>query len=345
MQKQVQLLDCTLRDGGQGLEDLNKNGINTEVFMLEDRKKIAQYLAEAKVDIIELGCMAETDKDTSQYAIYQNIQELSRNKPKKQSQNQMFVGLYIGPDTDVDRIPKRTPEMVDGVRVILRYSELQKSLDYCSALSAKGYDVFVQPMLTMRYTDEELQTVFNAANEMGAYAVYFVDSYGYMDEYDVQRLFQLYDENLSPKIRIGFHAHNNMQMANSNVRSFINCASENRKVIVDSCAIGMGQGAGNMQTELVVPYLNKNYGKVYDLNKVLEVCDLLEKFRVGEMNTWGYSPVRSISAIHKVAYKYAVSMKIKKNMKLSEINRVFEKMPQDLKHRYTDENLEKILLS
>lgn len=344
MQKQVQLLDCTLRDGGQGLEDLNKNGINTDGFMEKDRTEIAQHLANAKIDIIELGCMDETSKDTLKYAIYQNIQDLSKNKPKKQEENQMFVGLYRGPDTDIDSIPRRSPETVDGVRVILRYSELQKSLDYCSKLAEKGYEVFVQPMLTMRYSDDELIKVINAANDMNAYAVYFVDSYGYMDEFDVQRLFKIYNEKLKTKIRIGFHAHNNMQMANSNVRTFINCASANRKIIVDSCAIGMGQGAGNMQTELAVPYLNMKYGKSYDLNQVLEVCELLDKFRIGEMNTWGYSPVRAISAIHKVAYKYAVSMRIKKDMKLPEINYVLERMPQNLKYRYTDENLEKILL-
>ena len=88
MQKQVQLLDCTLRDGGQGLEDLNKNGINTDGFMEKDRTEIAQHLANAKIDIIELGCMDETSKDTLKYAIYQNIQDLSKNKPKKQEENQ-----------------------------------------------------------------------------------------------------------------------------------------------------------------------------------------------------------------------------------------------------------------
>ena len=37
-------------------------------------------------------------------------------------------------------------------------------------------------------------------------------------------------------------------------------------------------------------------------------------------------------------------MRIKKDMKLPEINYVLERMPQNLKYRYTDKDLEKILL-
>lgn len=46
-------------------------------------------------------------------------------------------------------------------------------------------------MLTMRYTKEELKMVIDRANKMGAYALYFVDSFGYMQTTDVERLFGL----------------------------------------------------------------------------------------------------------------------------------------------------------
>jgi 4-hydroxy 2-oxovalerate aldolase len=341
--KNIQLLDCTLRDGGQGLEDLNKNGFKTEVFTKTDRERIANLMAESGADIVELGCMVESNADTTEFAIYQNVEELSKYKPERRHEGQLFVGLYTGPDTDLDKIPVHTPDLIDGIRVILRYSELEKSLNYCEVLARKGYKVFVQPMLTMRYTDEELEYLIDRSNRMGAYALYFVDSFGYMEEADVERLYDFFEKRLSPEIRIGFHAHNNMQMAVQNVKCFLKRGNANRKVIVDSCAIGMGQGAGNMQTELAVALLNEKYGKNYDLNKVLDVCEILAKFRAGEMSTWGYSPVRAVSAIHKAAYKYAVAMRVKKNMSLSQINQVLEKMPQELKHRYTPENLEKAL--
>lgn len=341
MQGMLKVLDCTLRDGGFALEDFAKNGIQTELFTEEDRNRIAENARDAGIDIIEVGCMSKPDS-RSGFAIDRDIESLSQYIPKRTNKNQMYVGLYRGPDTDLDEIPEYSPELLDGVRVILRYSELQKSLDYCAALSKKGYKVFVQPMLTMRYSDDELERIIYAANEMKAYALYFVDSFGYMTEKDIDRLFYYYEEELDSNIDIGFHAHNNLDMAFSNARHFID-KLQNRNRIIDACVTGMGQGAGNLQTELLVDYLNRNYGTEYRFDYILAICDILDKFREHDMKTWGYSPVRLIPAIHNAAYKYAVAMKWRYHMPLAEINRVLSDIPEKLKHRYTRDDLEQIL--
>lgn len=338
----LKVLDCTLRDGGQGLEDLHKNGINVRLFSTDDKTRISDDLRDAGIDIIELGCMAETIDENNGFAQYKGIRELSAAIPQRKNKEQMFVGLYIGPDTDIDKIPPHSPELVDGIRVILRYSELQKSLDYCSSLSKKGYKVFVQPMLTMRYTDDEIDRLICNANEMNAYALYFVDSYGYMSPKDIYRFMDRYNNKLDKNIYIGFHAHNNMDMAFSNACCFIDQLPDRRK-IVDSCALGMGQGAGNLQTELIINHLNSEYGTKYDFDKVLDVCDVIEKFREHDIKSWGYSPLRLIPAIHKAAYKYAVAMRLQYNMSLVEINRKLANMPNELKNRYTPDNLKKFL--
>lgn len=338
----IQILDCTLRDGGQGLENLNANGIKTEYFTGVEKIKIAELVRNSGIEIIEIGCMSKSAHSLEKYAIYKDIEELSKFLPEKPNSNQIFTGLYIDPDTPVSEIPDSSPELVDGLREILRYSQLQLSLEHCKALSRKGYKTFIQPMLTMRYTDDELERLVYCANEMNAYALYFVDSFGYMNEKDVERLYKFYIEKLDPQIRIGFHAHNNMENALPNVRYFIEKLRE-RNRIVDSCVIGMGQGAGNLQTEILISYMNKNYGTTYDFDCILEICDMLEKFRDHDMETWGYSPVRLIPAIHNVAYKYAVAMKLKYNMNLVQINDILSSMPNELKHRYTQENLNKLL--
>ncbi len=342
MEGTLQILDCTLRDGGQGLEDLNSNGIETEIFTESDKHKIAELVRDSGIDIIEIGCMTGAYQGLEKFAIYENIEPLSKYLPERTNPNQIYTGLYVDPDTPIDCIPDYSPELVEGIRVILRYSQLQKSIDFCSALVKKGYKMFIQPMLTMRYTDEELKRLVYAANEMGAYALYFVDSFGYMNEKDVERLYRFYSEELDCSVRIGFHAHNNMENALFNARYFIELLND-RNRIVDSCAIGMGQGAGNLQTEVLVNYLNKNHGTNYDFECILEICDILEKFRSHGMETWGYSPVRLVPAVHDAAYKYAVAMRLKYNMSLVEINRALTGISDDLRHRYTPDNLEKLL--
>lgn len=341
MQGDVKLLDCTIRDGGRGLEDLSNLGIETG-FTVESRRAIASRLGNAGIDIVELGSIGGSDRNLEKFAIYRNMELLSEGIPSRKNDNQMFVCFYIGPDTEPDRIPEYSPGLCDGVRVCLRYSELQKSLDYCTMLSGKGYKVFIQPMVTMRYTEDELKRVIHTANEINAFALYFVDSYGYMDQENIENFFRLYDDRLDPSIRIGFHAHNNMDTAFANARHFIRQRGS-RDVILDSCVTGMGQGAGNLQTEVIAHFLNENFNKSYGFDSILEVCDLLEGFPLREPGSWGYSPTGLLPAIHKTAYKYAYTMKVAYHMSLVEINRILSGMPGDMRHRFSRENLAELL--
>lgn len=341
MSKKVRLLDATLRDGGQGLDDLFNNGFSDKFYSEEAKHKIIDSLGESGVELIELGAMGPSVDDKSKFAIYQNVEELSQYLPKNRDPKKMYLGLYIGPDTDVDKIPDWNPSLVKGIRVILRYSELKKSLDYCAALAKKGYTMFVQPMLTMRYSDKELDLVLGMTNDMGAYACYFVDSYGYMEPKDINRLFQYYDAKLNKDVRIGFHAHNNMNLAYSNVISFLNIETD-RELLIDACATGMGQGAGNLQTELIVPYLNEHFGKNYNYDFVLEVCEILDNEMI-PANLWGYSVTRLLPAVYKTAYKYALVMRNKYHISFKQMSHILRDMPNEMRNRYTKDNLEELL--
>lgn len=340
MRKKIQLLEATLRDGGFALEDARKNELYDYRFSEETAKKIMDHLVKSKVDIIELGAVEISQEDKKGFAIYQTIEEASRQMPGQRDESQKFAALYRGPDTPFDDIPCWDPSLCELVRVILRYSELKKSLDFCAALSQKGYKVCVQPMLTMRYTQRELEQVIAQSNEMGAYAVYFVDSYGYMQNEDVLRLFEEYDKGLNKDIRIGFHGHNNIGLALSNTQTFLNIDTD-RELLVDACALGLGQGAGNLQTEVIADELNRSFGKQYDYDAILDLCEIVGQYWTENM--WGYSVERFIPARHKAAYKYAVAMRHHYGMSLQEIDRVFSQMTLEEKQRYTVETLENVL--
>lgn len=308
-------------------------------FSENDSRMTAGYLADSAIDIIELGSIEITSDDRTGFCIYQNIEDVSKQMPLKKKQNQMFAALYRGPDTPIEDIPEWNSSLCEAVRVIIRYSELQKSLDFCAALSTKGYKVFVQPMLTMRYTKEEIKLLIEKSNEMNAYALYFVDSYGYMENKDVVDLYNVYDEGLKPQIKIGFHAHNNMNLAFSNVQTFIDMNSA-RDIIIDSCVMGMGQGAGNLQTELIIGYLNKVDNK-YNFSEVLNACEIIEKYYTDAL--WGYSVTRLLPALHRTAYKYSIALRNKYKKSYAEINEILSHMPEDLRQRYTTDNVEKLI--
>jgi len=341
MNSQIKLLDTTLRDGGLGLEDAWKNGTSQKAFSKTDVVEIVNHLNASNIDIIELGSLDVNCEGKERFAIYSNIPEISEMIPLHRSSKQMYVGLFRGPDFIIEDIPDWKPGYVDGVRVIIRYSELEKSLDFCEALAYKGYKVFVQPMLTMRYSDVELEMIISRSNQMKAYAVYFVDSYGYMMESDIIRLFSFFDDGLDNDILIGFHGHNNMNLAFSNAIAFLKCSEGKRGVIVDACAMGMGQGAGNLQTELIMPYLMNKDSTEYNYSEILDVCEVINNYY--QDSVWGYSVERLIPAIHHAAYKYAIVLRDKYSYTYRQINDFYSIIPEDVRHRYTEDNIKKVI--
>lgn len=334
----LEILDTTLRDGGLGMEDSCKAGYSDFKYTQSHIRKLTECLQESKIDIVELGSLELTKEDNRCFAIYNNIVDISKTIPENRDGSQKYAALYRGPDTPLSDIPRWNDSLCELVRIIIRYSELQKSMDFCAALSDKGYRVCVQPMLTMRYTDKELESIIKQSSAMGAYALYFVDSYGYMRNSDIDRIFSKYSAELSSNVRIGFHAHNNMGLAYANACHFLEIAKD-RDIILDSCIMGLGQGAGNLQTEVIAA--DALCSGRYNYDAVLKACDVVDG--IGFHCDVGYNVTTFLPALHKAAYKYALAMRNVKHMSFLDINNVLSKMPYELKQRYTKENLETAL--
>lgn len=338
--RKIEILDCTLRDGGLALEDASIHGLSNLKFKSKDVQKLFELFQLSQIDIIELGSIEISDIDKSGFSVYKNIETVSKLTNHTQSNNQKFAALYRGPDTPISEIPDWNELLCKYVRVIIRYSELKKSLEFCSALSEKGYKVCIQPMVTLRYSDSELELLIEYANSINAYALYIVDSYGYMRTENLEKLFYKFDNKLNASIAIGFHAHNNMNLAFANVLAFLNYKS-NRNLIIDTTLLGMGQGAGNLQTELFANHLMDSYGKKYNYEAILDAIEIVEKFTLP--NLWGYSVTNLLPAIHKTAYKYSIAFRNYFKLPYSKINRLLSEIPEEYKHRYTLKNAKQIL--
>ena len=131
----IKLLDCTLRDGGQGLQAGYTSRISTSKFTDEIINNSINHLVKTDIDIIELGYIEDNKYKNHPFANYYTIEEVSESIPEHRNSKQMYIALFTGPDTEYDAIPEWNPNLVEGTRVILRYSELKKSVDYCEMLS------------------------------------------------------------------------------------------------------------------------------------------------------------------------------------------------------------------
>lgn len=328
----VHVLDCTLRDGGY---------CNEWKFGFENVKKIIVGLVEANVEIIECGFITNKSPYNLDVTKYNTLDEIARVIPQNRDKK-VFVAMMNYGEFNVDDLPAYDASSIDGIRVAFHKKDRYKALELCKEIKAKGYLVFIQAMVSLAYSDEEFLEMINRVNELEPYSFYIVDSFGMMKGKDLTRLFYMVEHNLKESIWIGFHSHNNMQLAYSNAQRLITVQT-NRNLIIDSSIMGMGRGAGNLNTELFVEYLNENAGKRYEIKPLLTIVDkILTRFY--EQNYWGYSLPNYISASHNAHPNYAGYLDAKKTLTFEDMNNIFDMMDDDKKVSYDKQYIEALYL-
>lgn len=199
----------------------------------------------------------------------------------------------------------RTSEDIDGIRVAFHKKNILDVIEVGRKIIDKGYQFFIQPMITLRYSDAELLELIDLVNREipDAAGFYIVDSFGEMRPNDMKRVLNLVDHNLISTMILGFHSHNNLQMSYSNAVELIQFPT-NRNIMLDSSIMGMGKGAGNLNTELILEHLNLFYGKHYNIAPLLEVIDKVINQLHSEFY-WGYAPEYYLSASNQCTPSYA----------------------------------------
>ncbi len=318
----IKVLDVTLRDGGC---------VNNFNFGSAYMKKILDALESAKVDIIELGYIDEKKgslKDRTQYINEKCIKE-SLSLEKKQ--NIQYVAMIDYGKFNIDNLEDRSTTGIDGIRLAFHKKDKFEAIQLGKKIIEKGYDFYVQPMITLRYTDSELLELIEYVNDNvpSARAFYIVDSFGEMRPNDMCRIMNLVDYNLSKNISIGFHSHNNLQLSYSNAISLLQFVT-NREIILDSSIMGMGKGAGNLNTELLLEHLNLNYDKNYLLSPLLEVIDKV----VNQLHTeyyWGYAVEYYLSSVNHCTPSYASYFYNKHMLPIQQVGELLSLIREDKK--------------
>lgn len=303
----IKLLDCTLRDGGY---------INDWMFGKKNIQSVLCGLSEAGVDYIECGflkdCIVNPDKtffpspdslpETINCALMVNFGEYPIEKFSECS------------NTNVK------------IRVAFKKPRQKEALEYIQALVNLGWDVFANPMSTNTYSETELISLIDEINMIKPYGLSIVDTLGNMYQDDVREIFEFIDNRLEKGVALGFHSHNSLQLSFSNTKALLKMNID-REVVIDSCIYGMGRGAGNLCTELILPYLNENFGAEYKILPILRILDECIN-PIYAQNPWGYSTPYCIAAIHGCHPNYATYLKSKDISDL-EIGRILSELPKD----------------
>lgn len=326
----IKLLDCTLRDGGF---------VNDWNFGKKTMHSLYRRLTNAGIDVIEVGFLderRETDLNRSINPKVSDFDNIFATAEKKAA----TVAMIDFGTADIKNIPDAADTFLDGFRVIFKKKDIPQALDFCSRLKDKGFFVSVQPVSVTTYSDREMLDLIDEVNKFSPDAVSIVDTYGLLHKEQLMRYFYLLDRNLNPQTAIGFHSHNNFQLAYANCIDVLK-SHINRDLILDATCYGMGKSAGNACTELLAMYLNDNFQKSYSIAEIMEIidCDII---KIYQETPWGYAFDYYLSAQSKVHPKYVQYLKKKKTLTVSSIMKVLEKVPDEIKLTFDEKVIEKL---
>lgn len=326
----INVLDCTLRDGGY---------INQWKFGEKNIRKIISSLMDSNIDIIECGFLTEKKERNNDSSLFDSIGKIAEYMPTFKNDSITVCMINYG-EYNVNNLPQYDGSSVEGIRVAFHKKDLDNALKMCRKISEKGYKIFMQPMVSVSYTDKEFIYLINKSNELEPYAFYIVDSFGVMKRKDLMRLFYLVDHNLSEDIFVGYHSHNNIQMAYSNAQDLVDQKTK-RKLIIDSSVFGMGRGAGNLNTELFIEYLNELNGTKYKIKPLLRIIDQILS-PIYSSNFWGYSLPHYLSSMNNCHPNYASYLDDKNTLTVENINEILNGLDDSKRNNFDKDYIEKL---
>ena len=330
----VKVLDCTLRDGGYYTNwDFSPSLV----------KAYLESMCTSGVEFVELGLrQLGSDVYRGPYA-YTTPQFLNRlSLPQGPTYGVMIDAKTLlsygeGQKSLIDRLfLERKLEVIGLVRIAAHFSEALSCQPALVALKEKGYVVGFNLMQSAGRSEAEISHVAAQIESWDLVDVlYFADSLGAMREGDVARVYHAVRKAWSGEV--GFHAHNNMGQALTNVDAAIELGC----TWVDATVSGMGRGAGNAETENVLPTLRPRDFRGYaHLNGLV-----FDHFRpLKAEHQWGSSLAYKLAAeldIHPTYIQNLLSRpELKKGVVMSVISQLAE---MESPNSFSEKNLEAAL--
>lgn len=317
----IKILDCTLRDGGH---------VNDFAFGRSQIVTIAKCLSLAKIDIIELGFLKDTnyDQDKTLFTKVSQAENLLEGIPLGSE-----YALMIRPDWyDINQLQPRTGR-ISKIRWAFHSRDLSLTIQQAERARYLGYEIYFNPVNVFSYSKDSLRDVLLAANQLNPSTVAIVDTHGSMMERDLLYYFELFDGLLNPGIGLSLHLHENLSLSFSLAQKFISIAKGKRNIGIDSSILGMGRIPGNLCTELISKYLNIHQGGQYAITPIYEaIQDPISIIKC--KLPWGYAPLYAETAVRKMHRSYAEYLIEDTDMTMQEAIGILEKIvePDEREH-------------
>ena len=273
---EIEVLDCTIRDGGL---------MNDHKFKDVVVRAVYQACIDAGIDYMEFGYKASKK-------IY-STQEFGPWKFCDEDDIRRIVGdndtnLKLSVMADAERtdyhedILPRDESVLDIIRIATYIHQIPTAIDMIKDAADKGYETSCNLMAVSTVQESQIRSALDELMHSPVETIYVVDSFGALYGEQIRDFMLMYLEHAKPAGKaVGIHTHNNQQSAYANtIEGLIQGATK-----LDGSLAGLGRGAGNCPMELLVGFL---HNPKFNLRPLLKcIRDYIEPMR--EELQWGYS--------------------------------------------------------
>ena len=316
MLNKFKILDCTLRDGGY-YTDWDFDDTLVEVY--------AEAMESLPIDYVEVGYRSIPLKGYLGQYFYCPEYVLERLKTLMPSKELTIIlnEKDIRASHIKDGLLDPCKPYISLIRIAIDPQNMERAIDLAKEVKKEGFKVAFNVMYMSNWkADSSFLNHLKGVDDVIDY-FYMVDSYGGVMPEDVKETIALVKSKTN--VPIGFHGHDNLEMALINTITAIDAGCD----IVDATITGMGRGAGNLKTELLLTYLENAKGlpvKYRELSKVVSEFEELRK-----LHQWGTSLPYMFSGAKSLPQKQVMEWVGMNRYPLGSIINALNNQQQDIK--------------
>lgn len=272
----LKVLDATIRDGG-----LCNNFNFSDEFVTE----LYKMNVKCGTDYMEFGYKAsrnmfkESDFGKWKFCKEEDIRSIVGENP---TDLKIAVMADVGRcDFKTDFLPK-SESVIDMVRVACYIHQIPAAIEMIEHFHNLGYETTCNIMAISQASTEQLTQALEMLSTTNVDVIYLVDSYGSLYPENACELAKFYLAAVEGTGKqIGFHAHNNQNLAFANTIETMSYGVS----YLDATVQAMGRGAGNCALELLLGFLkNPKYNLYHVLRFIEKYMTQLKKDGV----VWGF---------------------------------------------------------
>lgn len=286
----ITILDCSLRDGGY-----YNNWDFEENFVSLYRDKINLL----PIDYIEIGYRNLVHKDYRGKYFYCPLPILKQWSGIKDK----LVLMIDEINTPIDQVVEMIKPCIGKAkmfRIATKPDRISQGIALSKKIKLAGFEVGLNIMYLSEW--EQYDDFFNKLKGIEKHIdyLYMADSYGaVLPDYIVKMVKKL---KSITSVKLGYHGHNNLEMGLINALKAIEHGVE----IIDASITGMGRGAGNLKTELLLTYLAAEKLKKVNFEHIDTLVNQFEVLRATYQ--WGNNLAYMVSGANSIPQKEVMNL-------------------------------------